>query len=116
MRSDQIRGAMRMNASTIDTRGGAGGESGGEEYRLISIDAVRAPEGCVGHDWHTYRIAQGENAITGYRRGDSAHVRVGVEAIVIALNERRQWTKSKVTTPSQRRASAAARRAAARES
>lgn len=107
-----------MNASTIDARGGAAGrdESGDDErYRLISIDAVRAPEGCAGNDWHSYRIAQGVNGITGYRRGDLAHVRADVEAIVIALNERRHWTKSKATSASQRRAAAAARRAAAIE-
>ena len=66
-----------------------------EAYRLISIDAVRAPQGCTGGDWHSYRIAQGENGITGYRRGDLAQVKVDVETIVSALNERRQWTKSK---------------------
>jgi hypothetical protein len=100
-----------MNASTIDARGEAGrDESDEEQYRLISVDPVRAPEGCVGGDWHTYRIAQGENEITGYRCGDLAHVRVEVEAIVIGLNERRQWTtKSKATSISQRRAAAAAR-------
>jgi len=107
-----------MNASTIDARGGVGGRetsADDEEYRLISIDAARAPEGCAGNDWHVYRIAQGENGITGYRRGEIVHVRAQVEAIVTALNGRRQWTKSKATSMSQRRAAAAARRAAARE-
>jgi hypothetical protein len=82
-----------------------------ERYRLISIDAVRAPEGCTGTDWHIYRIAQGENGITGYRHGDLARVTTDVEAIVTALNGRRRWTKTKPPSKYQRRAAAAARRA-----
>jgi hypothetical protein len=81
-----------------NTRGGAAplDESAGDEsYRLISIDAVRAPEGCMGSDWHVYRIAQGGNGITGYRSGDLERVKADVETIVTALNERRQWTKGK---------------------
>jgi hypothetical protein len=85
-----------------------------ETYRLLSIDAVRAPEGCTGGDWHIYRVAQGRNGITGYRRGDLARVRADVEGIVVALNERRQWAKGKATSSSQRRAAAAARRTAAK--
>lgn len=81
-----------------------------ECYRLISIDAVRAPEDCVGSDWHRYRIAQGENGITGYRCGDLARVTAEVEAIVTALNERREWRKSKAPSKSQRRVAAAAGR------
>jgi hypothetical protein len=118
MPGDRIRGgAIGMNASTIDARGVVGGRdesADDEQYRLISIDAACAPEGCAGNNWHIYRIAQGANGITGYRRGDLAHVRADVEAIVTALNGRRQWTKSKATSMSQRRAAAAARRAAAR--
>ena len=83
-----------------------------ERYRLISIDAVRAPEGCTGTDWHIYKIARGENGITGYRHGELARVTTDVEAIVIALNGRRQWTKTKAPSKYQRRAAAAARRAA----
>ena len=66
-----------------------------ERYRLVSIDAVRAPDDCLGSDWHRYRIAQGENGITGYRCGDLARVTADVEAIVTALNERREWRKGK---------------------
>ena len=55
-----------------------------ESFRLIGIDAVRAPEGCAGSDWHIYRIVQGENGITGYRRGELARVRADVEDIVTA--------------------------------
>lgn len=66
-----------------------------DRYRVISIDAVRAPEGCSGSDWHSYRIAQGENGITGYRRGDLARVTADVDTIVSALNGRRHWAKGK---------------------
>jgi hypothetical protein len=82
-----------------------------ERYRLISIDAVGAPEGCTGTDWHVYRIAQGGNGITGYRHGELALVTTEVEAIVTALNGRRRWTKTKAPSKYQRRAAAAARRA-----
>jgi len=89
-------------------------ESASDEcYRLISIDAVRAPADCLGSDWHRYRIAQGENGITGYRCGDLARVQAEVEAIVIALNERREWRKSKAPAKNQRRAATAVQRAAA---
>ena len=87
--------------------------AGDERYRLISIDAVRTPEDCMGSDWHRYRIAQGENEITGYRCGDLVRVTADVEAIVTALNERREWRKSKAPSKHQRNAAAAARRARA---
>jgi hypothetical protein len=107
------------SASSTDDGGGvaaARDESEDDErYRLISIVAARAPEGCTGSDWHVYRIAQGENGITGYRRGDLARVTVEVETIVTALNGRRRWAKDKAASKSQRRAAAAARRAAAAE-
>ena len=73
-------------------------------YQLISIDPVRAPADCVGGDWHIYRISQGENGITGYRRGDVASVRKDVETIVAALNERRQTVKGKEPSKSRSRA------------
>jgi hypothetical protein len=80
----------------VDSDSRPAGEGGDEDrYRVISIDAVRAPEGCSGSDWHSYRIAQGENGITGYRRGDLARVTADVETIVTALNSRRHWAKGK---------------------
>jgi hypothetical protein len=85
------------------------GESANDEcYRLLSVDAVRAPEGCTGSDWHRYRITQGENGIAGYRRGNLARVTEDVEAIVTALNERRQASHSKAASKRQRQAAAAA--------
>ena len=96
------------HVGAVSTAGAFGGAARVDErYRLISIAAVRAPEGCVGGDWHVYRISQGENGITGYRRGDLAGVTADVEAILIGLNERRQWATGKVAAKSQRVAAAA---------
>jgi hypothetical protein len=117
MSEENARGQHVENVSPFHAPGGAGGsdEGGeGESYRLISIDAVHAPDGCMGSDWHIYRITQGDNGITGYRRGDLARVTAEVETIVIGLNGRREWTKTKAPSKHQRRAAAAARRAAAR--
>jgi hypothetical protein len=75
-----------------------------ESYRLVSVEAVSAPEGCAGRDWFVYRIAQGANEITGYRRGERAAVNAEVETIVAGLNGRRSWAKSKPSSRAQRRA------------
>jgi hypothetical protein len=81
-------------------------------YRLISIDAAEAPDGCSGGDWFVYRIAQGGNDITGYRCGSLERVSADVQAIVASLNGRRNWTKTKPVTDRERRAATAARKAA----
>src|SRR5262245_55124218 len=67
----------------------------GEAFRLVSITSVRAPSGCEGRDWLLYRIAQGPNVITGYRRGDLKTANAEVEKIVTSLNERRGSSKAK---------------------
>jgi hypothetical protein len=77
-------------------------DAGGASYRLISIETVRAPEGCAGSDWFVYRIAQGPNEITGYRHGSRAAVNAEVETIVAGLNDRR--TGSRPSSKTQRRA------------
>jgi hypothetical protein len=88
---------MRLDPSKAGRRGATGPvhDTHDEAYRLVSVTAVRAPVGCTGSDWHIYRIAQGANGITGYRRGEIADVTTDVETIVTALNGRRQWPKSK---------------------
>jgi hypothetical protein len=103
-------------ATAADTHGGAAGDDSAdaERYRLLSIDSAHAPEGCTGENWFIYRIVQGRNGITGFRRGSLECVSADVQSIVTALNGRRQWTKSKATSKSQRRAAAAARRGAAK--
>jgi hypothetical protein len=72
-----------------------------EGFRLVSIDRASAPSGSFGADWLMYRIAQGKNTITGYRRGDIKRVRADVEKIVEGLNERRMIHRGRVNlTPS----------------
>ena len=66
-----------------------------QAFRLVSIRAAGAPSGCVGRDWFEYRIAQGENVITGYRRGNLSAATAEVENIVNGLNERRQGAKGR---------------------
>ena len=66
-----------------------------EAFRLVSITSVRAPSGCEGRDWLLYRIAQGPNLITGYRRGDLPTAKVEVAKIVVSLNEGRRSSKAK---------------------
>jgi hypothetical protein len=73
-----------------------------ERYRLVSIEAARAPDGCAGRDWFVYRILQGVNAITGYRQGSRAQVSSEVETILAGLNGRRRWSSSKPTSRSRR--------------
>ena len=76
-------------------------------YRLLSIQHASAPSGSAGRDWFTYRIAQGQNMITGYRRGSLASVTEEVDQIVVGLNERRMVRRGRVDlTPA--RSSAAA--------
>jgi hypothetical protein len=57
-------------------------------YCLISIDPTSAPSGNTGDDWLVYRLAQGNNVVTGYRRGSRLNVTAEVERIVNAFNER----------------------------
>jgi hypothetical protein len=78
-------------AASIERPAGADGE----DFRLVSISAAHAPSGCGGRDWLVYRIAQGANIITGYRRGDLETASADVETIVTSLNERRRSTKAK---------------------
>ena len=73
-----------------------------ERYRLVSIERAPAPDGCAGADWFVYRIAQGANAITGYRSGTRDSVCAEVDTIVAGLNDRRG--RIKPSSKTQRRA------------
>ena len=100
--------------------GGSGPAAGAAEpldeaYRIVSIHRADAPSGSVGRDWHMYRIAQGINMITGYRRGDAAGVKADVEKIVDALNERRKHHRSRTSLRPNRPAAAPAAAAPAAE-
>ena len=100
----QVENASAPGAQAVATSR----EPADERYRVISIGAVRAPEGCAGADWLSYRITQGSNEITGYRRGTLESVRAVVDTIVAALNSRRDWGKSE--PKSHRRVATRARR------
>src|SRR5688572_31127930 len=70
------------------THGAIADDLTAKTYRLISIDRTGAPTGATGDDWVIYRIAQGANVVTGYRRGRRQDVSVAVESMVEALNVR----------------------------
>jgi len=57
-------------------------------YRLIGIGPVAAPSGSEGQDWLQYRIGQGNNVVTGYRRGNIHNVTRELHQVVEDLNER----------------------------
>jgi hypothetical protein len=62
------------------------------KYELVSIDEAEPPQTndkTESGDWFKYQIAQGDNMITGYRRGKLRTVRREVKTIIIGLNERR---------------------------
>jgi len=93
------------NADKLSVQPTSGAQ--GEDFKLVSIKATETPSGCAGRDWFVYRIAQGPNIITGYRRGDLATASADVETIVTALNGRRRSTKPKPgPKPGRRRADA----------
>jgi hypothetical protein len=102
------------NENGTEAENAARDEDSGDDqcYRLISIEAADAPDGCSGGDWFVYRIAQGDNGITGYRCGNLEGVSANVRSIVTSLNGRRNWARIKPASDRQRRATAAARRAA----
>ena len=75
-------------AMTKSTKGAGAGDVAVANYRLISIDPTSAPSGNTGGDWLVYRIAQGGNVVTGYRRGSRRNVSAEVARILTAVNER----------------------------
>ena len=77
-----------------------------EAFRLVAIRHAGPPEGCVGRDWLIYEIVQGNNRITGYRRGTLASATTEVEKIVLGLNDRRGPTPAKLTPSGPRPAAA----------
>jgi hypothetical protein len=81
---------MKSESSTREAA-----EPGDESFRLLSIKSAPAPSGHTGKDWLAYRIGQGKNVITGYRRGDLKTVSAEVATLVKSLNERRHSTKPK---------------------
>jgi hypothetical protein len=70
--------------------------SGDDGYRLAGVDKTAAPSDSADGDWFVYRIAQGTNMITGYRRGELRAVTADLERIVKGLNERRIVNRGRV--------------------
>ena len=70
-------------------------------YELVSIDEAKPPRGSEGSDWFRYQISQGDNLITGYRRGSLRTVKRDVKTIVVGLNERRSGKRKPTTSRSQ---------------
>ena len=61
----------------------------GEPFYLFEIERVEPPEGAEPGKWYRYTITQGDNVITGYRKGSKTAVTAEINEIVAALNERR---------------------------
>ena len=67
-----------------------------DPFEIVSIQAVAAPIGMPGTDWHRYEISQGDNRIVGYRAGAPNVVQEAVELIVVRLNARRTMQRGRV--------------------
>lgn len=68
----------------------------GEPYELLSVDKTDAPmEGDSG-TWCRYMITQGNNTITGYKKGSRTAVTKAAKVIVADLNERRTGRRGRV--------------------
>ncbi len=87
----------------------------GEPFALHAVDQADAPvEGETG-TWHRYTITQGDNVITGYRKGSKTAVTRAVKLIIADLNERRCGRRGRVhlTNSSSAKAKANANKARA---
>lgn len=91
-----------MNPTAPPTPADPAAGDNGEAFRLADVAPTAAPPGSAGRDWHKYRIAQGSNVITGFRRGDLATVTADVEKIVDSLNERRIVNRKRADARSSR--------------
>jgi hypothetical protein len=67
-----------------------------EPFQLVSVERSDPPEGTQGTDWVQYKIEQGSNTISGYRRGTVAAARKAAKEIVASLNERRSPKRGRV--------------------
>jgi len=68
----------------------------GEPFTLSAVDQTDAPMAGEDGTWCRYTITQGENVITGYRKGSRTAVTRAVKAIVEDLNERRHGRRGRV--------------------
>jgi len=68
----------------------------GQPYQLQEVEKTKAPsEGDTGQ-WCRYTIVQGDNTITGYKKGSRTAVTKAAKVIVADLNERRSGKRGRV--------------------
>ena len=68
----------------------------GEPYQLETVEKTDAPaEGDTGQGCR-YTIIQGQNKITGYKKGSRTAVTKAAKVIVADLNERRSGKRGRV--------------------
>ena len=85
-------------------QGGKQESSLAEPFQLFAVEESAPPGDGVPGTWFRYTIMQGDNVITGFRQGSRTSVRVDLEAVVAALNERRVGRRGRVhLAPPQRR-------------
>lgn len=65
-------------------------------FTLVSVEKSDPPPGNQGNDWVQYKIEQGTNTISGYRRGSISAARKAAKEIVASLNERRSPKRGRV--------------------
>ncbi len=68
----------------------------GEPYKIISVEKTAAPSGASGANWYRYEISQGDNTISGFRRGNLREVTAEVEEIVAQSNQRQMGKRGRV--------------------
>ena len=57
-------------------------------FNVISIDKIDAPEGMTGDDWYHYTIGEGNSKIEGLRPGSLKKVTEHVNEYCAELNDR----------------------------
>lgn len=69
------------------------------DYRVITVESWDAPVEAGNNCWHRYVIANGFNAITGYRPGSRNEVIRYAETCVSRLNTKHKFAFDKFRRP-----------------
>jgi hypothetical protein len=72
------------------------GAAKGEPFELFRVEESPPPGDGVPGTWFRYTITQGPNTITGHRQGTRSAVKLALDEIVVALNERRVGRRGRV--------------------
>lgn len=96
-------------ASKANNKKNESAEAMGEPFALSAVDQTEPPVAGEDGTWCRYTITQGENVITGYRKGSRTAVTRAVKAIVEDLNERRHGRRGRVHLTSSSSARSTAR-------